>query len=369
MPPTLENPTLENPTPERRSLNAIRPEIRNAPHYPFTPISAPIKLDQNESPHDFPDDLKRLALERAMTVHWNRYPDMHADALRAKLGAFEGWNPDGVVIAPGSNVLIYALAQVAGIGQRVLTVAPAFALYALGAKLLGTKLQELRLESDFGLPMDALLTELRSSGPGLLYLAEPHAPTGILHPQDQIQTIIEAAKGGWIVVLDEAYHQFAGRDHKAQALEFEHVVILRTFSKAWGLGGVRLGYMLSQPTMALEVQKMLLPFSIGALNQAVLEVALEHPEYVRARVEETLSERERVHDALLKHPSWTVFPSQANYLLIRTPDASSAHRALLEEGVLVRRQDSYAGLTGCIRVSIGTPVENDAFLKAAQGIS
>lgn len=362
------NRTAPEP-PETQTLKAVRPEVRAAPHYPFTPIHAPIKLDQNESALDFPDDLKKLALEKMLGAEWNRYPNIHADGLRAKLGAFEGWDADGVLIAPGSNVLIYAATQVAGIGQRVATVAPAFPLYALGAKLLGSGLREFQLGPDFSLPMDAILAELRSGGPGLLYLAEPHAPSGALHDLTQIEAILNAARDGWIVVLDEAYHQFAGRDHKGLALEYENVALLRTFSKAWGLGGVRLGYLLAQPVLARQVQKILLPFSIGVLHQAVLEVALEHPEYVRSRVEETLRERERVYDALREHPSWTVYPSRANFLLIRTPDAAAAHRALLERGVLVRRQDSYAGLTGCIRVSIGTSAENDAFLKAALEIA
>jgi histidinol-phosphate aminotransferase len=354
---------------EMQSLNAVRKEVRAAPNYPFTPIHAPVKLDQNESALDFPHDLKKRALEKMLRAEWNRYPNIHADGLRQKLGAFEGWDADGVLIAPGSNVLIYALTQIAGIGQRVATVAPAFPLYALGARLLGSGLREFQLGPDFALPMDEMLSELRSGGPGLLYLAEPHAPSGALHDLSQIETILEAARDGWIVVLDEAYHQYAGRDHKRLALEYSNVAILRTFSKAWGLGGVRLGYLLAQPSLAQQVQKILLPFNIGVLHQAVLEVALEHPQYVQSRVEETLLERERVYDALQKHPSWTVYPSRANFLLIRTQDAPAAHRALLEKGVLVRRQDSYAGLTGCVRVSIGTPQENDAFLKAALEIA
>jgi histidinol-phosphate aminotransferase len=359
----------EREVPQTQPLAAVRKEVRAAPNYPFTPIHAPVKLDQNESALDFPEDLKKLALERMLQADWNRYPNIHADDLRAKLGAFEGWEADGVLIAPGSNVLIYAATQVAGIGQRVATVAPAFPLYALGARLLGSGLREFQLGPNFLLPMDEILSELRSSGPGLLYLAEPHAPTGTLHDLSEIEAILEAARDGWIVVLDEAYHQYTGRDHKRLALEHGHVAILRTFSKAWGLGGVRLGYLLAQPSLAQQVQKILLPFNIGVLHQAVLEVALEHPEYVQSRVQETLLERERVYHALQKHPSWTVYPSQANFLLFCTSDAAGTHRALLEKGVLVRRQDSYAGLAGCLRVSIGTPAENDAFLKAASEIA
>ncbi len=354
--------------PKRAELEAVRSEVRNAAHYPFTPVQARVKLDQNESAHDFPPHLKALALERLMTADWNRYPDIHADGLRAALARREAWDADGILLAPGSNELIYALTQLAGINQRVLTVSPAFALYALGAKLLGSRLTEVPLEANFELPVDALERELRAGGPGILYLAEPHAPTGTLHDVASLERLIRAS-AGWIVVLDEAYYPYSGRDHKRLVQSNPNVLILRTFSKAWGLAGARLGYMLSQPSLAREVQKILLPFNVNVLTNAVAMVALEHPEYIKARVEEALSERERLRARLQELTSWTVYPSSANYVLIRVPDAAAVYRGLLERGVLVRRQDAYPGLAGCLRITVGTPVENDALLTAVQEIA
>jgi histidinol-phosphate aminotransferase len=351
---------------EQPGIEAVRAAVRRAPAYPFTPIDAPIKLDQNESGHDFPADLKHLALERLAASDWNRYPDMHADTLRRTIGRYADWNPDGIVVTPGSNVLIHALAQAAGIGQRLLTVTPGFSLYALSAKLLEAELTEVPLEPDFALPSRSILRELER-GRGVLFLAEPHAPTGALHPIDDIEAILEAARD-WIVVLDEAYFEFSGRDHK-RYLERENVCILRTFSKAWGLGGARLGYLMAQPALAANIQKLCSPFNVSVLIGGVAQVALEHPEYVQARVREVLSERERVFEALKNHRSWVIYPSHANYHLIRTPDAKRAHAQLLERGVLVRRQDSYPGLEGCIRVSIGKPEENSAFVAAALELS
>ena len=354
--------------PKADDLEAVRPEVRNAPNYPFTPVQARVKLDQNESAHDFPAHLKALALERVAQADWNRYPDMHADGLRAALARHEGWDADGILLTPGSNELIYALTQLAGINQRVLTVSPAFALYALGAKLLGSRLTEIPLETDFALPVDTLERELRAGGPGILYLAEPHAPTGTLHDMALLERLIRASSG-WIVVLDEAYYPYSGRDHKRLVRQHPNVLILRTFSKAWGLAGARLGYMLAQPSLAREVQKILLPFNINVLTSTVATVALEHPEYIKARVEEVLSERERLRDQLQELTSWTVYPSQANYVLIRVPDAAAVYRGLLERGVLVRRQDSYPGLAGCLRITVGTPDENNALLAAVQEIA
>jgi histidinol-phosphate aminotransferase len=151
--------------------------------------------------------------------------------------------------------------------------------------------------------------------------------------------------------------------------KYGNVVILRTFSKALGLAGARLGYLLAQPALAQHVQKLISPFNVSLMAQIIGEVALEHPEYVAERVAQTISERERVYQALKQHPSWVVFPSQANYLLIHTPDAAHAHRELLARGVLIRRQDSYLGLSGCVRVSIGTVADNNAFLAAAMEIN
>jgi histidinol-phosphate aminotransferase len=351
-----------NVAPLSSGLQAVREAVRRAPAYPFTPIDARVKLDQNESPHDFPVELKRLALDRLENTDWNRYPDIHADRLRVAIGELNAHDPHGIVVTPGSNVLIHAIAQAAGIGQRLLTLTPGFSLYALSGKLLESELTELPLEPEFGLPMDALLGELKR-GSGVLFLAEPHAPTGALHPEAQIERILEAATN-WIVVLDEAYYEYSGRNH-LHLLNRENVCILRTFSKAWGLAGPRLGYLLAQPGLAENIQKICSPFNVSILSTVVAQIALENSGYVETRVNETLLERGRVFEALQHHKNWTVYPSHANYHLIRTNDARRAHAELLERGVLVRRQDSYPGLEGCIRVSVGTPEENTAFISAA----
>jgi histidinol-phosphate aminotransferase len=210
---------------------------------------------------------------------------------------------------------------------------------------------------------------LQNGGPGILFLAEPHAPIGALHPISDIMRILEAAKGEWLVVLDEAYGQYNSTNLKQLALEHDNVVILRTFSKAWGLAGVRLGYSLSNPNLAANIQKMLLPFNISILHQVTAEVILEHPEITKTLVQHTVLERDRMFKALLEHPNWIPFASSANYILVRTDDAKRVHSQLLERGILVRRQDSYLNLEGCIRVSIGSTLENDAFIAAIKDIS
>ncbi|WP_027482627.1 aminotransferase class I/II-fold pyridoxal phosphate-dependent enzyme, partial [Deinococcus pimensis] len=167
--------------------SGVRSEVRRTPAYPFTPIDAPVKLDQNESAYDFPEELKRLAVERALTRPWNRYPDIHTDTLAAAIARFEDWDPEGVVVTPGSNVIIKLLTEMAGIGQTVLTVKPTFAVYELEASMLGADLREVSLEEDFSLPVAGLTAQLAAGGPGVFYLTQPHAPTGHLDAREDVR--------------------------------------------------------------------------------------------------------------------------------------------------------------------------------------
>lgn len=347
----------------------IRAAVTASADYPFKPIDAPIKLDQNESPHDFPPHLKAEVQQRLLDLPWNRYPDLNAESLCAAIAAYEGWPASGVVVTTGSNVLIALLTQLAALGQRVVTVKPNFALYALGAKLLDTGLTEVPLRADFSLDADALIAALHADAQvagktGVLYLPQPHAPSGSLASREELRAIL-AASCDWLTVIDEAYYQFAATDAKELAKANPHVVLLRTFSKAWGLAGFRLGYALTSDEVARQLRKLAPPFGVSLMQTVAAQVALVNAGYVQERVREAVQERERVYQALLRHPSWQVFPSQANFLLIRTPDAAQAFAQLLACGVLVRRQDSNFGMEGCIRMSIGTPAQNNAFLAAA----
>ncbi|WP_439590175.1 pyridoxal phosphate-dependent aminotransferase [Hydrogenophaga sp.] len=344
----------------------IRPAVQASPDYPFSAITAPVKLDQNESFADFPDELKAIALQRLHTLPWHRYTDLHAEALCDAVARHEDWASSGTVVTTGSNVLISLLVQLAGMGARVLTVKPNFALYGLDAQLLGASLTEVPLRPDFSTDVDALIAALgEAPGRGVVFVPRPHAPTGSLCELDELERLAQACRDGWLLVIDEAYHHFTEHDARALARRHPHVVLLRTFSKAWGLAGLRLGYALAGDDVARQLRKLVPPFGVSVLQTVCALVALENPGYLRQRIALTLSERARVFEALRSHPQWEVIPSQANFLLVRTPDAEQAHAALLAQGVLVRRQDRLHGLEGCLRVTVGTVAENDAFLRAA----
>jgi histidinol-phosphate aminotransferase len=346
-------------------MDAFKPHLTGLAAYPYKKVEARIKLDQNESPWDLPEDLKEKALERMRREPWNRYPDMHAEGVRALIGRTLDWPETGVVVAPGSNFLVLALVQAA---RRVLDTAPSFAFYEGAARLTGTPYRGVPLEADFGLPTAALIREMDAGDPGVLFLAVPHAPTGAVFSVPDVRRVANKARERrWILAIDEAYCQFSGTDHRDLARENPNVVLLRTFSKAFGLGGVRAGFLLAVPDVAAKVQAMLPPFNLPVHTSAVLATVLESFERAADIGRQIAAERDRVMSELARHPTWKTHPSQANFFLVRTPDAESAWRSLRERGILVRRQDHLPGLTGCLRVSVGTPAENDAFLEAALG--
>lgn len=352
----------------------VRDAVVNSPDYPFAPVTAVHKLDQNEAAHDFPATLKALVLQRLAETEWHRYPDLNSETLAADIARYERWPADSTVVTTGSNVLIALLIQLAALGGTVLTVKPNFALYGLDARLLGSALVELPLREDFSIDMEALIEAVRSTRTpaapdeapaGVIYLPRPHAPTGTLCGLEELERLAEASADGWLLVIDEAYHHFAETHALELARRHPHVLLLRTFSKAWGLAGLRLGYALSSDGVARQLRKLVPPFAVSVMQAVTAQVALDNPAYMHDSVATTIRERERVMAALQQHPSWQVVPSQANFLLIRTPDAAAAYQQLLDQGVLSRRQDSYFGLQRCLRISIGSPEANNAFLAAA----
>lgn len=342
---------------------SIRPSVRAAPAYRFQARPARVKLDQNEAPRDLPEELRETALARLATVAWNRYPEMEAEGLRRRLAARHDWPAEGLAVAGGSNVLIQSLVIAAGIGQRVVAPSPTFPVYRSQAELLGAELVEVPLREDFGLPLEGLLGAMRG-GRGVAFVANPAAPTGNLHPREEIAALLDAAGREWTVVIDEAYGEFAGSDHLDLVRRHPNALSLRTFSKALGLGGVRLGYALAAPELATELRKVVMPFSVSALQLAVGEAALERAELLEARVAGTIAERERLLARLRELPGLEPFPSRANFVLVRVADPVAVWEGLLARGVLVRRQDHLPGLSGCLRVSVGLPEETDALVAA-----
>jgi histidinol-phosphate aminotransferase len=345
-------------------VNAFKPHLAAVADYPYSKFDARVKLDQNESPEDFPPELKARALERMASISWNRYPELHGEDVRAAIARHEGWPEEGVVLSPGSNLLVLALAEAAA---SVIDTTPAFPYYKGAATASATPYRAVPLGEGFALPTAGLLAAL-DAAPGVLFVPNPHGPTGRLFETRDLEALgARARERDALLVVDEAYHAFAGTDARPLARANPNVAVLRTFSKSWCLGGVRAGYLLASPKVAAVARALLPPFCLPAHTGAILLTALESPGFVAPLVARIRAERDRLLGELWKHPEWRPSPSASNFILVRTPDAKAAHAKLLAAGILVRRQDHYPGLEGCIRVSVGTPAENDALLAAAFG--
>lgn len=343
-------------------LMSIRNSVRALEAYRFTPRPEPVKLDQNESFDDLPEQLKRRIVDELIGGAWNRYPPITPHSLERRLAQRHGWDPDGVVVSNGSNVLIQAITVAAGLGRRVVTVAPTFSVYAYQARLFDAELIELPLEDRFELPL-AELKRAVTAGPGALFIANPAAPTGNLHPEAEIGELLDHA-GSMLAVIDEAYAEFAPSDLSPLVARYPNAVSLRTFSKAFGAAGVRVGYALTTPEIAVEIRKALLPFSVTNLQVLVATALLDAPELMEERVKLVRAERERLERAMQQLDGVRVHPSVTNFILFEVADPAATTTSLQEHGVVIRRQDHLPGAAGCLRVSVGARAENDAFLTA-----
>ena len=343
--------------------STIRPEIRAISAYSVAKATGMIKLDAMENPYGLSDEARTQIADAVACVAINRYPDGRGDAVKQALRTNLGL-PDGVdvVLGNGSDELLQILTMVvAKPGAVILAPSPSFVMYRLNALYANVRFVEVPLEADFSLDVDAMLTAIERERPSLVWLAYPNNPTGNLFELAAVERIIRSAPG--LVVVDEAYYAFANSSFLSRVLDFPNLIVVRTLSKI-GLAGVRLGYAIAHPAWIGELDKVRAPYNVSALTQAVVPILLEHERMLAEQAAAIRSERSRLADAMRAMRGVTVFPTQANFLLVRVADASHAFAALRDAGILVKNVDSWHPLlANCLRITVGTPRENDALLS------
>lgn len=329
------------------------------------------KLDANESPHPLPADVAEALGRHLGAVALHRYPDGDADALRAVVSADLACAPGQLVFGNGSDELITLLIAAFSRprpGQPRASVAypvPSFVVYRIGALAHGVTPLEIPLAADFTLDAAAVDRGLTTGRPNVLFLAMPNNPTGTLWPRAAVVQLLERHPDV-LIVSDEAYFDYAGETLLDLLPRHPNLIVMRTLSKI-GLAGLRCGFLVADPAIVAELEKIRPPYNLGGLNQAAAAWLLQHHgALLRGHVQAIVAERERVAAALAALPSLTVFPSRANFLLFRHAAATALWQRLITRGVLLRNFDrGGAGpLAGCLRVTIGTPAENDIFLEA-----
>jgi histidinol-phosphate aminotransferase len=341
----------------------IRPEVRAMQAYAVQPSEGFIKLDAMENPFTLPAALQDELGQRLGRVALNRYPGRRIDDLRAALSQSVDLPADwGLVLGNGSDELISMLSMACDRpGASVLAPQPGFVMYEVSAQLQGLKFVGVPLTPDFELDEAAMLAAIETHRPALVYLACPNNPTANLFDEALVARIVQAAPG--LVVIDEAYQPFAARDHLALARRHANVLVMRTLSK-FGLAGVRLGYLLGPRRWTDEVEKVRPPYNVSVLNAEAALFALAHGEEFARQAALIRAERARLAQAL-RELGLAPFPSEANMILVRLPDAASAFAGLKRAGVLVKDVSrQHPLLANCLRLTVGSPQENDALISA-----
>jgi histidinol dehydrogenase len=344
------------------SSRVIRPEILALKAYHVADSAGMVKLDAMENPYALPAPMRRDLAEHLSLVDLNRYPDPTGSKLRELL-ARKMKVPAGmeIMLGNGSDDLIQIVTfACARPGAGMMFPAPTFVMYQMNATLSGMKPLRYDLRADYTLDRDAFVARVRAEQPALIFIAYPNNPTGVLYPEEDIVAVLRAANG--LVVLDEAYHVFAQKSFLPRLAEFPNLVVMRTVSKL-GLAGIRLGYLVGRPEWIAEFNKVRQAYNVNVLTQAAAMFVLERLEVLEAQAAQVLAEREGLGRALAALRGVTVFPSAANFFLVRVPDADRTYEALRRQGVLVRNLNG-PGLANCLRITVGTPDENRILLTA-----
>ncbi|MDA8047474.1 MAG: histidinol-phosphate transaminase [Actinomycetota bacterium] len=346
------------------TLPGPRPDLGLREGYHSPQVEVPVRLNTNESPLPPPPEWRARLAEEADRIEWNRYPDRQATELRRALARFHRVRPEQVFCANGSNEVLQSLCLAyGGPGRCVATFEPTYALHAHIAHLTATEVVEGRRRADFSLDLDEVRDVVAAREPVITFLCSPNNPTGLVDDPASVRAVLDAAPG--LVVVDEAYGQFA--DWSALSLVDDSVplVVTRTFSKTWSMAAARLGYLVGPAGVVANLERVALPYHLDSFKQVAGRVALEFVGQMEERVALIVRERQRILSAM-GPLAVTAWPSQSNFILFRpeTRKGDEVWTALLDQGVLVRDTSSWPGLAGCLRVTVGTPEENDAFLDA-----
>jgi histidinol-phosphate aminotransferase len=352
------------------ALDLIKPAVREQPAYTLAALATVRKLNQNESPYDVPEALKREIAERVVAQPWQRYPEFVPAGLLAKLSATYGWPAEGILAGNGSNELIQATLSVAlREGDAVVAPAPTFSLYRLLTSVYGGRYVPVPLGADFAFDVDRLVDTAVRERAKVVILNSPNNPTGSVLPEGAVERLLAAT--GALILCDEAYQDFGGPTAIGAMAADDRVVVLRTWSKALGMAGLRFGLGLAQPHVAREIAKAKLPYNVNLVTLTAAEVLLGHEELRQANIRRIVASRDRAFARLGTVPGMTVYPSAANFFIIRfhAAEPREVFRRLHEEhGILVRDVSSVPELRGCLRISVGTDEDMEAVEGALREI-
>lgn len=351
-----------------KALEKIKPAVQAISAYTLSPYRASVKINQNENPFDMPEEIKAEVRRRLERRAWSRYPDFVPASLLERLAAFAAWKPEGTLAGNGSNELIQAtLTVTTGPGTRVLICEPTFTLYRQIVMVLGGEVLSVPLTEELRFDPRAIRKRATEGRADVMILCSPNNPTGCRLEEEEVLDLARDFDG--IVIIDEAYHEFSGRTVARLLEKLPNLIVLRTFSKAMAMAGLRVGYLLASPELAREVHKATLPYNLNFFSATAAEVACEMYDLLEARIKTIIAERERLFGELNSIEGVEPVPSSANFILVRT---AIAPQMLFEElharDILVRDVSRYPMLSSYIRISVGSREENDRLIAALEDV-
>lgn len=335
-----------------------RPEVEELRVYDPGKVDAAINLLANENPNDMPPQIKAEILEEAKKLPFNRYPDPAAVELRQALARYYGVTAENIAVGNGADELIQELLLAyGGPGRTAVTFEPTFMMYAVLAALTGTAIVKIPREDDFSLPADAVQRAKKSQ---LIFICSPNNPTGNLVSADEVKAFLDT---GALVVVDEAYEEFSGSSVAGHLRDYPNLIILRTFSKAFSLAGLRVGYLLGSKEVVENLQKVKLPYNVNAFSQSAAVKLLMRRKELQIVVDQLIAQRGRLYRELEAMEGYRPYPSAANFILVKTErPGREVWQKLLDNGILVRDFSGHPLLENCLRITIGTEEQNQALL-------
>jgi histidinol-phosphate aminotransferase len=349
----------------------IRPDVLAMHRYAVQPAAGMVKLDAMENPYGLPPALAAELGQVLASVALNRYPAGHGSTQTALRQALSIPAELDIMLGNGSDELIHLIIQACATdGAVVMAPVPGFVMYAMSTQLNRSTFVGVPLQSDFSLDMPAMLAAIAQHQPAILFTAYPNNPTGNAWAVADIQACIAAmAQHGGLVVMDEAYQPFAADSWLPRLKDAPNVVLVRTLSKL-GLAGLRLGYMVASPAWVEQFDKVRPPYNVNVLTLAATDCLLKHIGVFTAQAAQLKAQREVLFDALSAMRGVTPFPSEANFVLARVPNAAAWFDTLKAQGILIKNVSGMSPLlANCLRLTVGSEAENTQLIKALQALA
>jgi len=350
---------MELPTAKKNNevLALINSSVRGLKAYHLEPEECGVKLNQNENPADWPAEIKAQAAEFLASRPWNRYPNFIPNGLKEGLARYAGVEPGNIIVGNGSNeMLLVLMLSFAATAKSVIICSPTFTVYKLLCDGMNVRTVNVSLDNNLQYDVNAIKSAVTDNPGSILILCSPNNPVGNTISESDFKDILNMHTG--ICILDQAYVEFGGFDGVRLLPDYPHLIIARTFSKAMGAAGLRLGYMIGAAELIREVNKIKLPYNINFATEYIASLILENAAVIKDAVRSIISERDNLYNCLTALPFENVYPSEGNFILARTSRKQNLFDHLKRGGILVRDVSSYPLLDNCLRISIGTRDEN-----------